>query len=301
MSFPAVASLNRAFATKGMRIRRNSADWIDVLTADYETDGTCWSVEYLGNSSERPCPTNRHATQCLAVRFHPDGAARTRPQGLAADLADTDHPYPTGLDDWTWLPYVPVGEPLTARIVVWAVEESTLMRAGALAGDEPEWDQIGCGRRIARIWRDGRDSHGHEDRFAGLQACEDAPSREYTLVYDPLRPETEDPYVRTVDEDRERYRELLSGRYVSASGRPAGWSVDDAPVDVTARLHAVARWNRIKGREEGREQGFAEGYELGWEGCATAACEEEAAERVDAAKVDAENTEAERRVDPDAD
>jgi hypothetical protein len=301
MSFPSFASLNRAFATKGMRIRRNSADWIDVLTADYETDGTCWSVEYLGSSSERPCPTNRHATQCLAVRFHPDGAARTRPQGLAADLADTDHPNPTGLDDWTWLPYVPVGEPLTARIVVWAVEKSTLMRAGALAGDEPEWDQIGCGRRIARIWRDGRDSHGHEDRFAGLQACEDTPSREYALVYDPLRPETEDPYVRTVDEDRERYRELLSGRYVSASGRPAGWSVDDAPVDVTARLDAVARWNRIKGREEGREQGFAEGYELGWEGCATAACEEEAAERVDAAKVDAENTEAERRVDPDAD
>lgn len=284
-----------------MRIRRNSADWIDVLTADYETDGTCWSVEYLGNSSERLCPTDRHATQCLAVRFHPDGAARTRPQGLAADLADTDHPNPTGLDDWTWLPYVPVGEPLTARIVVWAVEESTLMRAGALAGDEPEWDQIGCGRRIARIWRDGRDTHGHEDRFAGLQACEDAPSREYALDYDPLHPECEDPYVRTVDEDRERYRELLSGRYVSASGRPAGWSVDDAPVDVTARLDAVARWNRITGQEEGREQGFAEGYELGWEGCATAACEEEAAERVDAAKVGAENTEAERWVDPDAD
>jgi hypothetical protein len=259
MSFPSFASLSRAFAAKGMRIRRNSADWIDVLTADYETDGTCWSVEYLGNSSERPCPTDRHATQCLAVRFHPDGAARTRPQGLAADLADTDHPNPTGLDDWTWLPYVPVGEPLTARIVVWAVEESTLMRAGALAGDEPEWDQIGCGRRIARIWRDGRDSHGHEDRFAGLRACEDAPSREYLLDYDPLRPECEDPYVRTVDEDRERYRELLSGRYVSASGRPAGWSVDDAPVDVTARLDAVARWNRIKGREEGREQGFRRG------------------------------------------
>lgn len=277
-TFPSFASLTRAFSRKGLRIRRVGTDWIHVLTDDHETSGTCWSVEFLPGAADRPCPTKPDAHQCLAVRFHPEGTASPAAQTLAADLADIDRPDPTDLDAWEWLPYVPLDEPLTARIVVWAVEESALMRADARVGAEPEWDQISSGRRIARLWRDGRDSHDPEDLFAGLRACAAAPSREYEYEYDPLRPEDEDPYTLTEDDDREHYRELLSGWYAGTRGTPADWSVDDEPVDVATRMELAARWHRQKGREEGLEQGLTEGYRLGWEACATEMFEEDTEE-----------------------
>lgn len=253
MGFPTYSDIALEFTHRGLRTRSTGYTTFDILTSDVGDTGICWEVEVFPDRSRRPSVTDPTQVQCVSVRYCngevPDDD----------DLADTDPlddgDLPVDVDSWVYLPYLPLRSRITTHDIFEAALGAVELRNNTLSGAEPVWDEILEGRRIARIWRNGRVDG---DRHSGVRACETAPHRLYDLSYDPFRPEEEDTFVYLDDANRRFYRQVFDGEEnFGSGGRPAGaWSVLGDNALTAEELQYLAH-------RQGQRSGYRAGYEKG--------------------------------------
>ena len=245
-------SIANEFAAKGWTAHRVDDSTFTVPTSDFNNTGEYWQVRIRYDLMLAASPTNRDMLQCVEVRFC-TGVESTYEE-------QEDNPEPMDIDSWLWLPYLDQG-PVDARRLITAVSLAMLLRTEALKGGEPEWDQIDWGRRIGRVWRDGR---VEDEPLSGLDACA-AARRMYDHPYDPFRLEDEDTYILVEEDNVEYFGRLRDGHSIPGHIGPArGWSVSEEPyLDDTDRAALIAAYR--SGHRAGYSHGFEQGADFGAE------------------------------------